>query len=137
MKCHKRSARVQPIDDNRGFTLLETLIAVLIFSFGILAVITLSVNAMNWFTQSRVATTEVNRTTLNIEALKQTGYLDNDAFRGIWTTPAGDDGATVGYNDFTDAVVLETRLITMQNNGVRGFGAGGNYEIYYVKPFIR
>ncbi len=137
MKCHKRSARVQPIDDHRGFTLLETLVAVLIFSFGTLAVMALTVNSMNWFTESRITTTEVNRTTLNIEALKQTGYLDSGAFRGIWTVPTGNDGNTVGYNDFADAVVAETRLITMQNNEVKGFGAGGNYEIYFVKPFIQ
>jgi len=128
---------VQPKHTNRGFTLIETLFAMLVFSIGIMAVMTLTLDSMNGFIQSGITTTEVNRTTLNIESLKQTRYEDGGVFRGVASAPVGTDGFTVGYNDANNMVVMDTKLITIQNNAVRGIGVGGNYELYYVKPVIQ
>jgi type II secretory pathway pseudopilin PulG len=136
MKTTKQPAAIH-LGNCQGFTLIETLISLLVFSFGILAVMALTISAMNGFSQSRITTVEVNRTTLNLEALKEARYDEGKIFRGaVQTTPVGTDGATVGYNDADDVVVVETKLIRIQNNSVRGIGAGGNYELYYTKPLI-
>jgi len=125
------------LENGQGFTLIETMISMLVFTFGILAVMTLTINAMNGFSRSRINSVEVNRTTLNLEALKEAGYKNGDIFKGaVQSAPVGSDGATVGYTDTNDAVVGETKLIRIQNNTVRGLGAGGNYELYYTKPLI-
>lgn len=124
------------LGNDHGFTLVETMIAMLVFTIGIMAAMALTINAMNGFSRSRVNCEEVNRTTLNLEALKESGYTNANIFTGAQTNPVGTDGATVGYNDADNAVIMETKLISIQNNTVRGIGAGGNYELYYTKPFI-
>lgn len=127
-----------PLKNNQGFTLVETMIAMLLFTFGILAVITMTLTSMNGFSRSRITCTAVNTTTLNMEALKEGGYDNANIFSGVGTpaSPVGTDGATVGYNDSNDAVVAETKLIRIQNNALKGAGAGDTYELYYTKPLI-
>lgn len=124
--------------NNQGFTLVETMIAILLFTIGILAVMTMTLTALNAFTRSKITCTEVNRTTLNIEALKEGGYDNANIFSGVGTptAPVGTDGATVGYNDTDNTVVAETKLISIQNNALKGAGAGNTYELYYTKPLI-
>ena len=135
MKPTKQRVTDHP-GNSHGFTLIETLIAILIFSVGIMAVMSLTVSSMNSFTRSRNNCVEVHRTTLNLEALKEAGYDNGNIFTGAQVAPAGTDGQTVSYNDINDTVVIETKLISIQNNIVRGVGPNGNYELYYTKPFI-
>lgn len=122
--------------NSQGFTLIETLFAILLFSLGIMAVMSLTISSMNNFNRSRNNCVEVHRTTLNLEALKESGYNNGAIFTGAQVAPVGTDGLTVNYNDANDAVVLETKLISIQNTIVRGVGPNGNYELYYTKPFI-
>lgn len=137
MKPLKQPSALHP-GNNQGFTLVETMIAMLLFTFGILAVMSMTLTSMNGFNRSRITCTEVNRTTLNIETLKEGGYNNANIFSGAGTpaAPVGTDGATVGYNDTDNTVVAETKLISIQNNALRGAGAGATYELYYTKPFI-
>lgn len=118
----------------RGFTLLETLIALLVFTVGIMGVMTMVLTSINDFTRSRVTNTEVNRTCQNVETLKQAGYSNTEIFKGTSNSPVGSDAASVGYTDVENAVVYGTRLIVMQNTEIGGRGAGGNYEVYFTKP---
>jgi hypothetical protein len=101
-----------------------------------MAVTSLTVSAIDGFTRSRITNTEVNRTTLNMETLKKVGYDNATIFAGVPSSPTGSDGATVGYTDTNDAVVTDTKLIIMQNSGIKGSGAGNLYEVYYTKPLI-
>jgi prepilin-type N-terminal cleavage/methylation domain-containing protein len=122
--------------NKRGFTLIETMIALFVFSVGVLAVGTMTVNALGGFTRARTTSVEVNRTTLNLETLKQVEYRNTNIFTGAQTSPMGSDGDTVGYNDTANAVVRETMLIVMQNNKIKGAGADNNYTVYFTKPLI-
>jgi Tfp pilus assembly protein PilV len=122
--------------NNQGFALLETMIALVVFTVGILAVMTMTITAMGGFTRARTTSVEVNRTTLNLETLKQVGYRNTNIFTGAQTSPMGSDGDSVGYNDTVNAVVRETRLIVMQNNKIKGAGADNNYTVYFTKPLI-
>ena len=119
-----------------GFTLIETMIALFVFTIGILAVMTMTLSSMRSFTRSRTTSTEVNRTALNLETLKGVGYSNSDVFTGAPSSPIGSDGTAVSYADTDNAVVFETKLIVMQNNAIRGSGAGNNYQVYYTKPLI-
>jgi prepilin-type N-terminal cleavage/methylation domain-containing protein len=112
----------------QGFTLIETMIALLIFTIGIMAVMTMTITAMNGYSRSRISTTEVNRTCLNLEGVKQAGYTELGVFSGI-------QGGI--YNDAEDAVVRGTRLVVMQNNAIKGSGVGGAYQVYYTKPLVQ
>jgi hypothetical protein len=107
-----------------------------VFTFGVLAVMTMTINANNGFNKSRTNNTEINRTTLNLETLKEVGYDNDDIFKGTPMSPMGKDSASVGYNDANNAVVAETKLITIQNTRIKGGGAAGNYVVYFTKPFI-
>jgi len=123
--------------NNQGFTLIETLMALFLFSFGIIAVMTMTTTSMTAFTNARATTTEINRSSLNLEALKHVGYGNNQIFTGAQVVPTGTDGTTVGYNDTNDAVVMETKLIVLQNNAINhGTSPSGLYELYFTKPFI-
>ena len=135
MKSQKQPFSTLP-GNSQGFTLIETMIALLVFTVGIMAVMTLTVSAINGFTRSGITSTEVNRTALNLETLKEVGYSNSAAFIGAPTTPVGTDGVTVGYNDTNNAVVAETKLIVMDNNAMKGGSANSTYEVYYTKPLI-
>lgn len=116
--------------------MIETMIAMFVFTVGILAVMTMTINALNGFTDSRVSNIEVNRTALNLETLKKVGYTNSNIFQGTQVSAIGSDGAHVGYNDTDNAVVAETKLIVIQNTELKGSGAGGNYVLNYTKPLI-
>jgi prepilin-type N-terminal cleavage/methylation domain-containing protein len=123
-------------NDNQGFTLIEALIALMVFSVGVLAVMTMTINANNGFSKSRRNNLEVNRTTLNLETLKEVGYDNDTVFQGTQVSPAGTDGASVGYEDTNDAVVAETKLIVIGNNKMKSGGTAGIYQICFTKPLI-
>lgn len=125
------------LPDNQGFTLLETLIGLLVFTIGILAVSTMTTWAIKGYTVSRTNTAEVNRTTANTEALKQVNYGNSDVFSATGTSTAvqGSEGEVLNYADTDDVVVLGTKLIVVQNNQING--GDGNYTLYYTKPVIQ
>jgi prepilin-type N-terminal cleavage/methylation domain-containing protein len=114
--------------NEHGFTLIETMIALVVFSIGILAAMTMTTNAMKGYSRSRLSTTEVNRTCLNLEAVKQAGYTELDVFSDI-------QGGV--HSNSQDAIVRGTRLIVMQNDAIKGKGEGGAYQVYYTKPLIQ
>lgn len=123
----------------QGFTLIEVLIGLFLFTFGILAVMAMTITAMHGYIRSRISNTEVNRTTLNVEVLKHAGYTGKDKiFEGEEGdgNPLGSDGDAVGYAYENDAVVRGAKFITMQNDEIKGNGVGGVYEVYYLKPAI-
>ena len=126
--------------DNRlnqqGFTLLETMVAMLVFTIGILGMMTMTVNALNGYTRSRTSASEVGRTVTNLETLKNAGYRNSDIFTGSQTSPVGSDGAVVEYSDTVAAVVAETRLISLQNTAIKGSGPNNTYEVYFTLPLV-
>jgi prepilin-type N-terminal cleavage/methylation domain-containing protein len=123
--------------ENTGFTLIETMIALFVFSVGVMAVMTMTVTSMNSFTRSRTTSVEVGKTALNLETLKEVGYNNSDVFQGTQVQAAGSDGDTVGYSDSQNTVVFETRLVVMQNTGIKGNGTGNTYQLCYTKPLVQ
>lgn len=122
---------------DKGFTLIETMIGLAVFSIGILAVCTMTSTAIKGYTTARVNTTQVNRTTANTEALKQVGYENSNVFSAVGTDTAvqGSEGTVLSYADTDGVVVRGTKLIVMQNTKIKG--GSGNYTLYYTKPIIQ
>lgn len=135
----KSSLTLKPVSTahDQGFTLIETMIGLLIFTVGILAVCTMTSTAIKGYTFARTNTTQVNRTTANTEALKHVGYENDNVFStdGTETNVQGSEGAVLSYADSDNVVVDGTKLIVMQNSEIKG--GSGDYTLYYTKPFIR
>jgi Tfp pilus assembly protein PilV len=123
---------------NEGFSLIETMIGLFIFTVGILAVCSMTVTAINGFTKANTNSVEVNRTTANTETLKQIGYENSTFFStdGTLMSAYGSDGAVVNYADTDNAVIRGTKLVVVQNTKMKGLGIGGDYALNYIKPII-
>lgn len=71
---------LNPCDDNRGFTLIEVLIAVAIFSIGFLAVGLMQLNGLNATTASRRTTEAMEVATRQAEALMALPFYASAAY---------------------------------------------------------
>lgn len=124
---------------NKGFTLIETLIGLMVFSIGTLAVMALTIGSMNDFANARTGNLEINKTALQLESLKHTGYRDNLFFDpGASTLPVvGSDGAYMDYSYMDDAIVRGTKLIALQNTKIKSAnGLTNNLTFFYTKALI-
>ncbi len=74
--------RVSPEKDERGFTLIEALIALVIFSIGILGVATMQITAMNSNTVARLQTEAAAIAASKMEELHRLTYSDADLSNG-------------------------------------------------------
>ncbi len=122
---------------SEGFTLIEVLIAILVFTIGVLAVSTMSIQAFNGFDLSRTSTAEVNRAIRNIDSLKSTSYFNNQIFnaggQGASNYPFGDDQGAIGCWDFNNMVVRDVKFIAVENSRLRGPSPTNNYRLYFTK----
>jgi len=83
MNCHQAAEKVREKKGSRGFTLIEVLIALGIFSIGIMAVGALQITSTNSNTRARIHTEEYSWVVDQIERLTALSYddaaLDADA----------------------------------------------------------
>jgi Tfp pilus assembly protein PilV len=137
------SPKQRPWDNSNGFTLIEALIGILVFTVGILAVSAMAIQANKTYSTSRQSTREVNRTALSVEPLKHAGYSndnvlqDDDDKAGTDPFYAPGTGNEVEYRVQDNAVVSGTKLIVMQNDQVSDNPTVPAYTIFYTKPEIR
>jgi prepilin-type N-terminal cleavage/methylation domain-containing protein len=78
MFCHKAAETVREKRGHQGFTLIEVLIAMAIFSIGILAVGTLQITSTNSNASARIHTEEYTWVADQIERLTALPYDDAD-----------------------------------------------------------
>ncbi len=78
MFCHKAAETIREKRGRRGFTLIEVLIAMAIFSLGMLAVGTLQITSTNSNASARIHTEEYTWVVDQIERLTALGYDDAD-----------------------------------------------------------
>jgi prepilin-type N-terminal cleavage/methylation domain-containing protein len=78
MLCHKAAETVRVKRGHRGFTLIEVLIAMAIFSIGILAVGTLQITSTNSNASARIHTEEYTWVVDRIERLTGLDYDHDD-----------------------------------------------------------
>jgi prepilin-type N-terminal cleavage/methylation domain-containing protein len=140
MKSLVNIASSAPIDGEQGFTLIEVMIALLVFSIGIMAVSGMAFEGINSFDKARTETAEVNRTIKTVDALKSTLYtntqiFNNTASGGASNYPIGTEQTDFNSWDFNDVVVRDVKLIAVENNknGFIGPTASSQYRLYIVK----
>ncbi len=78
MFCHQAAETIRPKTGSRGFTLIEVLMAMAIFSIGILAVGTMQIQSANSNTGARIHTEESTWVVDQIERLTALDYDDGD-----------------------------------------------------------
>jgi prepilin-type N-terminal cleavage/methylation domain-containing protein len=78
MFCHQAAETIRKKRGSRGFSLIEVLIAMAIFSLGILAVGAMQINSANSNTGARIHTEEYTWVVDRIERLTALDYDDDD-----------------------------------------------------------
>ncbi len=144
MKSFLQNITTNTRGSDQGFTLIEVLIALLVFTVGIMAVATMSITAFNTFSRAGVSTVEVNRAVANIDTLKHVSTLNDDVFTNGQSASAfpfngSSDQANITCWDFDDVVVRGTKFVAVENNQIKdGWSRGDpgnpneNYRLYYT-----
>lgn len=124
----------------QGLTLVEVMIAMVVFCIGIMAVSKMAVQGFNSFSRAATQTVEVNRDIKNIDTLNGTLYTNDQIFSagGPSNYPLGStDQAKIRSWDFNNMVLDSTKLIAVENTAIRGpsVDLAGNsvYRLYLVK----
>jgi prepilin-type N-terminal cleavage/methylation domain-containing protein len=115
MLCHQAAETVRVKRGHRGFTLIEVLIAMAIFSIGILAVGTLQITSTNSNASARIQTEEYTWVVDRIERLTGLPYDDPDLTAGDHSVDQ--DPYTVSWTVVDDTPVDGAKRITVEADG--------------------
>lgn len=121
--------------DDRGFTLLEAMIAILIFSIGILATVSMQTSSLNANMLARQNTEAASNAASVIENLRPLDYIeDAELTDGTHTLP-DQDQYTFTYDVQRNTIIDNTMLINIIVNWtVRGVQKSIN--LVAIKPDI-
>ena len=125
----------------QGFTLIETMIGLMIFAVGISAVLYMEVVGVNGHRRARVYADEVHGTSLQTESIIAPEPYGSDDLKGddvgiyypASRLPIKESGTT-SYMVSSDVLVRDTKLIIVSNK------RNANAKIYalrHVKPYVR
>jgi prepilin-type N-terminal cleavage/methylation domain-containing protein len=112
--------------DQQGFTLIEVLIAIVVFGIGIMAVSKMATQGFNSFSKAGRETVEVNRDIKNIDTLKCTLYTNSQIFNSGGQGPSqypvtgSADQADIRSWDFNNVVLASTKFIAVQDSAING-----------------
>jgi len=123
MFCHKAAETIREKRGRRGFTLIEVLIAMAIFSLGMLAVGTLQITSTNSNARARIHTEEYTWVVDQIERLTALDY-DHADLTATPPYPADPGGHPVDHPPYEvtwwvsdDTPVAGAKRITVEANG--------------------
>ena len=116
MFCHQAAETIREKRGSRGYTLIEILIAMAIFSIGILAVGAMQINSANSNTGARIHTEEYTWVVDQIERLTALDYDDDDLdpndFHSVDQGPY-----TVSWTVVDDSPVEDAKRIAVTATG--------------------
>jgi prepilin-type N-terminal cleavage/methylation domain-containing protein len=121
----------------KGFTLIEVLIAMGIFSFGIMMVTAMAVRGFNSYAVARTTTDEVYQNVTTIDTFRFALYSNAQIFSTNTDTPAnypfGAGNANFRCWDFNDLIVRDVKFIAVENQQLRSPSNSGFYRLFYTK----
>jgi prepilin-type N-terminal cleavage/methylation domain-containing protein len=115
MFCHQAAEAIRKKSDSRGFTLIEVLMAMAIFSVGILAVGAMQINSANSNTGARIHTEEYTWVVDQIERLTALDYNDANLAAGNRSVVQGP--YTISWTVVDDSPVAGAKGITVTATG--------------------
>lgn len=123
------------VDDNSGFTLVEALLALLVFTVGILATASLQSTSLTSEVLSRQNTEASSLAASVIEDLHPLNYeKDAELANGTTALPVQDE-YNISYNVQRDAIIDNTMLIQVTVNWTVG-GVQKTISFISIKPDI-
>ena len=115
MFCHKAAETIREKRGQQGFSLIEVLIAMAIFSVGILAVGAMQITSTNSNAGARIHTEEYTWVVDQIERMTALGYDDADLTAGDHSATRGP--YTVDWTVVDDTPVTGAKRITVTADG--------------------
>jgi prepilin-type N-terminal cleavage/methylation domain-containing protein len=115
MFCHQATETMRKKSDSRGFTLIEVLMAMAIFSVGILAVGAMQINSANSNTGARIHTEEYTWVVDRIERLTALGY--DDAILAAGNRSVVQGPYTISWTVVDDSPVAGAKRIAVTATG--------------------
>lgn len=126
-----------PKGDNRGFTLIEAMIALLVFTIGILAMVSLQTRSLDANTHAQQVTEAATLGVSALEALYPLDYLkDAELSNGTHAMTLPNQGQyAITYNIQRDAVLDNTMLIQVNVTWMLR-GVQRSVNLIAIKPDI-
>ena len=115
MFCHQAAETIREKRGSRGFTLIEVLIAMAIFSLGILAVGAMQINSANSNTGARIHTEEYTWVVDRIERLTALDY--DDAILAAGNRSVVQGPYTISWTVVDDSPVVGAKRIAVTATG--------------------
>ena len=115
MFCHQAAETIRGKRGSRGFTLIEVLIAMAIFSLGILAVGAMQINSANSNTGARIHTEEYTWVVDRIERLTALDY--DDAILAAGNRSVVQGPYTISWTVVDDSPVVGAKRIAVTATG--------------------
>ncbi len=116
----------------RGFTLIEAIIGMFVFTVGILAAVSMQVTAINGNSTARDLTMGANEAANEVENLRPLDYMTDDNLTEGIHGPIQVDNYTVTYNVQRNALLQNTMLVNITVNWLER-GAPKTMNMVYIK----
>jgi type IV pilus assembly protein PilV len=118
--------------DNKGFTLIEAIIGMFVFTVGILAAASMQISSLNGNSTARSLTQGANVAANQVENLRPLHYVvDADLANGIHG-PVQSGNYTITYNVQRDAILRNTMRVNVTVNWQER-GAAKSMNLVYIK----
>jgi type IV pilus modification protein PilV len=131
----KKDTQEPNMKNNSGFTLIETMIAILVFTIGILAMVSLQTHSIRTNASAKQTTEAASATASVIEDLRPLNYIrDAELADGSHTRP-DQDQYSISYTIQRDALLENTMLIQTTVTWTEGTKSR-SMNLVYIKADI-